>query len=284
VLRESTFKTSGNVAVLLDGEDLAATRSLSKSTAFAEVWVVNNGEHADIALMRRRAARIMRRHPGLTVNIEEAWLGEWLRTKGKRLRGRVDLLWADFCGTWDWERRDAQFGSVAAIRELVRGRLLAQHAKLAVTVSSRYRLGVDYGGQVARTLCSDVPYEFKRHNSSAVPLIQTGVGSLSYPWEAYRGVGGGGMIFAMWEITHDRPPGETLDQTAGWLVYWDPDVPLPLWQIWSVVVSKRGKSQTIVRFTTGESVSVPNIQVKLSEAEAVAYRAAVQESEADASA
>ena len=272
--------------MLLDGEDLAGTRTLCTSLAFSEIWVINSGVHADVSYMRQQADRIMTTHPELTVHIEEAWLTEWLRTKGRRLRGRIDLLWADFCGTWDWERRDPMMGSVMAIQEVARGRLLAQNATLAVTVSTRYALGVDYETQIARTLCSDVTYEFKLNHTSAVPLIQPSqkghVNNVNVtPWEAYRGVRGGGMVFAMWEITHDRCPGcrtpAAMDAGA-WLVYWDPDDDdafsgnVPTWKLWSVTIVRRGKTRTRVRFPTSECVSVPNIQVKQTEPEALAYR------------
>jgi hypothetical protein len=270
------YKSSGNVAVLLDGEDLAATHTLSHSQAFSEIWVINNGVHSDVSTMRQRAGRIMKAHPGLTVHVEEAWLSEWLRTKSQHLRGRVDLLWADFCGTWDWERRDPVLGSVVAIQEVARARLLAQYAKLAVTVSTRYALGVDYETQIARTLCSDVTYEFKRNQSSAVPCMQTSKLHGSKAWDAYRGVRGGGMVFVMWEITHDRCPGQVSMDRGAWLVYWDPDDALePTWKIWSVTLVRQGKSRTRVRFPTAECVSVPNIQVKHSELEALAYREAM---------
>ena len=275
ILRNSVYRSSGNVAVLLDGEDLAGTRTLSTSHAFSEIWVINSGVNADVLYMRQQAGRIMTTHPELTVHIEEAWLSEWLRTKGRRLRGRIDLLWADFCGTWDWERRDPMMGSVMAIQEVARGHLLAQYAKLAVTVSTRYALGVDYETQIARTLCSDVTYEFKLNHSSAVPLMQPGGRHNDVnvkPWEAYRGVRGGGMVFAMWEITHDRCPGRILMDTGAWVVYWDPDdALLATWKLWSVTVVRRGKSRTRVRFPTSECVSVPNIQVKESELEALSY-------------
>jgi hypothetical protein len=70
-----------------------------------------------------------------------------------------------------------------------------------------------------------------------------------------------------------------MDTAGAWLVYWDPDDALsgkvPTWKLWSVTVLRRGKTRTRVRFPTSECVSVPNIQVKLSEPEALAYREAM---------
>ena len=66
ILRNSVYRSSGNVAVLLDGEDLAGTRTLSTSQAFSEIWVINSGVHANVSYMRQQAGRIMTTHPELT--------------------------------------------------------------------------------------------------------------------------------------------------------------------------------------------------------------------------